>query len=960
MWRTNPPPPCSPGCDRLPGLGARTSYVASYFDGADRLTCTVDVGTNGGSSYTRPSSVPSRSDTVLVTSQVYNNAGWVSDVIDPRGIDNQTLYDALGRTTQTIQNYTGSGPTTSSDQTTAYTYDGDNHTLTVTVDLPSSAIQETQYVYGVSTSAGSYINSNGLLATTEYPDPSTGSPSTSTTQQEAYTYNALGQVLTYKDRNGTVHAYTYDVLGRPTRDTITTLGSGVDGSVRRIDTAYDTQGNAYLVTSYSDTAGTTVVNQVETKYNGLGQLTNDYQAHSGTANTSTTPQVQYAYSLMAGGANNSRLTSITYPNGKVLTYNYNSGTGYAANIDNNISRLSSISDSTGTVEALTYLGLSTVVKQVDGPIQLTYIGTGTGDAGDQYTGLDRFGRIAEQLWQTSGGTPTTTDDFLYGYDRDSNALYKLNNVNTSFSELYHANGSGNGYDGLNRIVSWSQGTLNSAHDTISSPTNAESFTMDAVGNFTSVVTNGTTVTETANKQNEVTGVSGSTTPVYDHNGNMTTDQNGNTLIYDAWNRLVQVKNSGGTTLISYTYDGLGRRITETRGSATTDLYYSTAGQVLEERVSGTALYQYVWSPTYVNALVLRDELDTSVRLWVQHDANYNVTAIVSNTGSVDERYTNDPYGNVTVLTPSWGSRTSSSFAWMYSYQDGRFEILTGLFHFGSPGRDYSPTLRIWASADPAHFAAGTNFYAFVRNRPMTATDPSGYGPLFSGWYNPFQADFIGFEKPQALTGTPSYLVPPPPILNNPSYSQRAAHGLTVVIVMGSREERMNWASSARQHYGAGALIYNNVYNLHDLAITMQDFDLGSVDHLVISGHGCRARGIGCQVANNHTPAPPDSSRIDNEAFRNDPDSTRTIAIRLSNNALVEFQSCGGGERERVEDAAIETANLLQAEIRFAVGSAGDWDEVMPGEGVRNPQWATQRPTEIDPAIAAARVPWDQR
>ena len=54
------------------GVKARVSYAASYFDGADRLTGVVDVGTNGGSSYTRPSTVPSRSGTVLVTTTAYN------------------------------------------------------------------------------------------------------------------------------------------------------------------------------------------------------------------------------------------------------------------------------------------------------------------------------------------------------------------------------------------------------------------------------------------------------------------------------------------------------------------------------------------------------------------------------------------------------------------------------------------------------------------------------------------------------------------------------------------------------------------------------------------------------------------------------------------------------------------------------------------------------------------------
>ncbi len=47
----------------------------------------------------------------------------------------------------------------------------------------------------------------------------------------------------------------------------------------------DTQGNAYLTTSYADTAGTTIVNQVEDVYNGLGQLTGEYQSHSGAVNT---------------------------------------------------------------------------------------------------------------------------------------------------------------------------------------------------------------------------------------------------------------------------------------------------------------------------------------------------------------------------------------------------------------------------------------------------------------------------------------------------------------------------------------------------------------------------------------------------------------------------------------------------------------------------------------------------
>src|SRR5439155_25137076 len=115
---------------------------------------------------------------------------------------------------------------------------------------------------------------------------------------------------------------------------------------------------------------------------------------------------------------------------------------------------------------------------------------------------------------------------------------------------------------------------------------------------------GSTQTRTANQQNEITSISGQTTPGYDANGNTTTDQNGNTLIFDAWNRLVQVKN-GQTVLQTYGIDALNRRITENPGTLR-DLYYSSKWQLLEEDVTGSMADQYVWSPVCIDALTERD------------------------------------------------------------------------------------------------------------------------------------------------------------------------------------------------------------------------------------------------------------------------------------------------------------------------------------------------------------------
>lgn len=684
---------------------ARDYYIGSYYDAADRLTATVDVGTNGGTTWVRPATVPARSDIALVTSYTYNAAGWVQDTVDPRGIDDRTLYDALQRTTETIDDYTNGTPTDSSNYTTAYTYDGDNNMLTVTTVQPAGTpSQTTQYVYGVTAATGSAINSNDLLAATLYPDPTTGLPSSSPSQQETYTYNALGQMSSMTDRNGTTHSYSYDVLGRQTSDTVTVLGAGVDGSVRRIDTTYDSQGNAYLFTSYADTAGTSIVNQVEDIFNGLGQLTGEYQSHSGPVVIGTTPEVQYTYNDLANGENNSRLTSMVYPNGRVLDYNYNTG------LDDSISRLSSMSDSTGVLEAYTYLGLGTVVERAHPQtgINLTYISpTGsTGDAGDQFTGLDRFGRVAEQLWLNTS-TNTATDDIQYTYDPDGNVLSENNALNSALNEQFT-------YDNNNQVTSFTRGS------------ETESWTYDALGNWTSVTTNSTTQTRTANAQNQYTSVSGGTTPAYDNEGNLTTDPNGSTYVYDAWNRLVAVKN-GNTTLESYTYDALNRRITETTGSQL-DLYYNTAWQVVEEQAGSSTEAQYVWCPLLSDTLVERDSDPSggvlTLRLYAQQDANGNVTALVDSSGNVQERYVYDPFGSVTVLDANWNQRSDSLFGWRYLFQGLRYDTTSLLYY--ARNRDYSPVLGRWLQPDPIGFAGGdSNLYGFLGNEPTNATDPIG-------------------------------------------------------------------------------------------------------------------------------------------------------------------------------------------------------------------------------------------
>jgi RHS repeat-associated protein len=710
------------------GVPARVYYAAAYYDALGRVTATVDVGTNGGAAWTRQAAVPARSDTVLVTSTTYNAAGWAQDVTDPRGIVTRTQYDNLGQVVKTIEAYTDGVPTASTNKTTEYTYDGDGHVLIVQADEPGGAYQQTQYVYCVTRAAGSAVDSNDILAAVRYPDPTTGAASAA--QQETRTVNALGETTTYTDRNGSVHAYTYDAMGRVIADAITTLGAGVDGSVRRIETAYDSQGNASLLTSYDAAVGGNIVNQVLRTYNGLGQLAADYQSHSGAVDTATTPSVRYAYTEMAGGANNSRLVSMTYPNGRVLTYNYNSG------LNDSISRLSSISDSSGVLEAYSYLGLATVVRRAhpQTDIDLTYIaqtGEPTGDAGDKYTGLDRFGRVVDQRWLDTA-TGSATDEFQYGYDADGNVLYKANLVNPGLSELYHANGAFGGYDDLNQLTGFARGQLSDSNgdgvtDTVTTPSSSQSWTLDALGNWPSVITDGTTQTRSTNQQNQLTSVGG-VALTYDADGNQTGDQNGNTLVYDAWGRLVQVKDGSGNVIAGYGYDALGRRVVEAVNGTTTDVYFSAQWQALEDRVGGQAKVQYTWSPVGTDTLVLRDRdvggTGLTERLWVQQDVHGNITALISGSGQVVERYLYSPYGAVLVRGADWSPLAGSAYDWRYLFQGGRYEWATGLYNFRA--RDFSPSLGVWLRPDPLGFGGGdTNLYRYVGGNPATYGDPSG-------------------------------------------------------------------------------------------------------------------------------------------------------------------------------------------------------------------------------------------
>lgn len=55
------------------------------------------------SSFTRPSTTPTPSDTILVSTVSYDDAGRATSTVDPKEIETQTTFDAAGRKTETLE-----------------------------------------------------------------------------------------------------------------------------------------------------------------------------------------------------------------------------------------------------------------------------------------------------------------------------------------------------------------------------------------------------------------------------------------------------------------------------------------------------------------------------------------------------------------------------------------------------------------------------------------------------------------------------------------------------------------------------------------------------------------------------------------------------------------------------------------------------------------------------------------
>jgi RHS repeat-associated protein/uncharacterized delta-60 repeat protein len=613
------------------------SIISSDTNALTGLAVVVNTNGAGGTLVSDVDGVPVLSTDVIVE-YTYLGDTTLKGYVDATDLTNLLAGMSGGLTGWVNGDFNYDGVVNSTDEATLLTtLSGQGAPLHSGADATS---QTTQYNYGVTTgtgtNGGSGVASNDLLSSTEYPDPTTGLPSTS--QVEYTRYDALGETTYYTDRNGTTHQYAYDDLGRVTSDKVGsynatsntfsagTLPTGIDSTVQQLTYSYDSAGNLGTLSSLG--SGSTVVNTTTRTYNGYGQILTDNEPNG---------SVTYTYSTPSSSLSASRLTGMTYGQ-ESLSYVYNSG------VDSTISRLSGITTAalsgsgTVTAEGYTYLGLSTMVTRSNPEIGtsagLTLVGTTNGPAGDIYSGLDTFGRVSDQKWLTGSGS--TEDEYQYTYDLDSNPIAKVNVLSSSNSEAY-------AYDDLDRLISFARGSVTVTGTTIptssvtGTATASQTWNYDSMGNWQTVTLNGTTTVNAFNAQNQQTtnGTTGNAL-AYDADGNQTTDEKGDTLTYDAWNRMVGVSH-GSTFYSAYAYDALGQRITTTapKGAGGVDTSFGSSAGTF----TGSGSVTHATTTSGAESRGLAEALDSSGDVVVAgYDANQAMVLVYNPNGTPDTSF----------------------------------------------------------------------------------------------------------------------------------------------------------------------------------------------------------------------------------------------------------------------------------------------------------------------------------
>ncbi|MFD3326593.1 LamG-like jellyroll fold domain-containing protein [Streptomyces sp. NPDC058701] len=633
-----------------------------------------------------------------ITRARYNTAGELLELTDPAGAVTTQAYDGLGRTTET-KDPTGRKTTTA--------YDASSLPTTVTdYGTGTTALRTASSEYDADGNLTAAVNANGARSTYTYDAlgrmtkqvlPVTSGKSIPTT----FGYDAAGNRTRLTDGRGKATYYTFNSWGLPESTIEPATSQHWNEDVRTWTTAYDAAGQA--VTELLPGA----VKRQRT-YDNLGRLTGE----TGTGTAVATRPRTLAYDLagrMTKSAGAGALSENTYTyndRGQLLTTDGPSGRseyGYDAD-----GMMTSRKDAAGTT-TFTYDLAGRIDTTLD-PL------TGTQIRSD----FDAAGRLITEQYArpAAGGQYTATAQRTYGYD----SLGRL----TGDAVTRTAGGSVQGqtytYDLADQLVGkTTTGTAGAADHT---------YTYDLAGRMSSW-NDGTT----------------SVPYEWDDAGNLT-KRGSTTATYDSRNRL----ETWGTETYAYSARGTEKTITETADAGATRQIQSDAFE--RTITNGTSTYTYdsldrvmthngtaftydggsnnlvtdsTTSYTRTPAGTLLSTATTgqsgTARLAVTDQHTDLVASLNPDGTTVAGSRAYDPFGKTTA---SGGANPN------VGYQSGWTDANTGEVNMAA--RWYQPGIGSFTSRDtwqldPTTSSLEANRYAYTGGSPLNHTDPNGHERL---------------------------------------------------------------------------------------------------------------------------------------------------------------------------------------------------------------------------------------
>ena len=406
-------------------------------------------------------------------------------------------------------------------------------------------------------------------------------------------------------------------------------------------------------------------------YDSMGRVWTDQRTTNNVAHT-----FDYTYNY------DGSLGSVAYPSGRTVSYLYNTA-----------ARLLSAADSSNTYA-------QSAVYYAPGELDTLTVGqSGSYNIGVSQTFNSRLQPVNFNITTPGGSVMNLTYNFDLGTSDNGNVMSATNNRDNTRNQTFT-------YDSLNRLASSLTAATSGANCW------GMAFNIDAWGNlYSNTALSGyancaqTLLSLGVNGNNQITN-SGFR---YDAAGNTLADGLYN-YTYDAEGH--QISAAG----VNYIYDGDGQRVEKANG---TIYWYGTGGEVLtESALDGSSPVDYIYFGGRRLARV------TSSAVYYYFGDHLDSARVVVQAGANASCYEGDfePYGREHVVTGTCSQH--------YKFTGKERDTETQNDYF--PARFLENNLGRWLSPDPGGVNAvhledpqTWNMYAYVRNNPITLTDPTG-------------------------------------------------------------------------------------------------------------------------------------------------------------------------------------------------------------------------------------------